>query len=569
MSYSCYRSMSCNIAVVTLNVITILLLIVSPMLVVSFKTDEFNYETSSDSPASFEIISLLSKLSHSKNMNVTREYLDEIIHVFGTDGTINFDQFTRMIKELHARTRLNSHSTHKHSDGESITTNDRITRNDVDSVNKTILETDKNTQINKCLNSRSFFLLYNLTIDYNITRDDLLLLSPAILHQLYTCNVVPVGKQKYNKSAEAWGYGFLFVTLINLCALCGVVVLPVMNTRIYKKVLLFLVALAVGSLAGSGLLVLIPEAFELVGTQEDRHGYLWMSTTIMGGVYLFFLIERFLKSVFEWKKNREHEAEYSMIMDKNKNRQISCVEDNPNISDIVCSVKSKTPVDNDTAKLKDPSNYHASASQCTSSLGRTNSSEFLEVQPKAETNYNDNNHLDNNGIIKICKNKPIKTVAWMIIFGDALHNFIDGLSIGAAFTSSVMTGISVSLAVICEELPHELGDFAILLNSGMTLKKALLFNFLSACMCYVGLIFGILLAEVTAAHTWIFGVAGGMFLYISLVDMMPEMNQVVDSNESQEVGKTQLFILQNIGMILGFSVILVISYYAEDINIVS
>ena len=56
------------------------------------------------------------------------------------------------------------------------------------------------------------------------------------------------------------------------------------------------------------------------------------------------------------------------------------------------------------------------------------------------------------------KNKhPIRTVAWMIIFGDGLHNFIDGLSIGAAFTSSILTGISVSVAVICEELPHELG----------------------------------------------------------------------------------------------------------------
>ncbi len=45
----------------------------------------------------------------------------------------------------------------------------------------------------------------------------------------------------------------------------------------------------------------------------------------------------------------------------------------------------------------------------------------------------------------------------MIIFGDGLHNFIDGLSIGAAFAGNIMTGISVSLAVICEELPHELG----------------------------------------------------------------------------------------------------------------
>lgn len=51
----------------------------------------------------------------------------------------------------------------------------------------------------------------------------------------------------------------------------------------------------------------------------------------------------------------------------------------------------------------------------------------------------------------------VAPVAWMIIFGDGLHNFIDGLSIGAAFTESVLKGISICLAVICEEFPHELG----------------------------------------------------------------------------------------------------------------
>jgi zinc transporter ZupT len=54
----------------------------------------------------------------------------------------------------------------------------------------------------------------------------------------------------------------------------------------------------------------------------------------------------------------------------------------------------------------------------------------------------------------------VATVAWMIIFGDGIHNFIDGLSIGAAFSESLLTGISVSVAVLCEEFPHELGDFA-------------------------------------------------------------------------------------------------------------
>ncbi len=65
----------------------------------------------------------------------------------------------------------------------------------------------------------------------------------------------------------------------------------------------------------------------------------------------------------------------------------------------------------------------------------------------------------------------VATVAWMIIFGDGVHNFIDGLSIGAAFSESILTGISVSVAVLCEEFPHELGDFAVLLNAGMTIRQ--------------------------------------------------------------------------------------------------
>ena len=51
----------------------------------------------------------------------------------------------------------------------------------------------------------------------------------------------------------------------------------------------------------------------------------------------------------------------------------------------------------------------------------------------------------------------VATVAWILLAGDSIHNFVDGLSIGAAFTENLFTGISVSLAVVCEELPHELG----------------------------------------------------------------------------------------------------------------
>lgn len=54
----------------------------------------------------------------------------------------------------------------------------------------------------------------------------------------------------------------------------------------------------------------------------------------------------------------------------------------------------------------------------------------------------------------------IKTVAWMITLSDALHNFIDGLAIGASFTVSILAGFSTSTAIVCEEFPHELGELA-------------------------------------------------------------------------------------------------------------
>lgn len=64
------------------------------------------------------------------------------------------------------------------------------------------------------------------------------------------------------------------------------------------------------------------------------------------------------------------------------------------------------------------------------------------------------------------------------------------------------------------------GDFAILLNSGMSVKHAMIANFGSACFCYLGLVIGIVVGELTEAAVWIFSLAAGMFLYISLVDMV-------------------------------------------------
>lgn len=161
--------------------------------------------------------------------------------------------------------------------------------------------------------------------------------------------------------------------------------------------------------------------------------------------------------------------------------------------------------------------------------------------------------------------KKISTVAWVIIIGDTLHNLSDGLAIGAVFSeggnSGVSGGISTSIAIFCHELPHELGDFAVLLTAGMSVKEALLANFLSALSCYIGLVIGIYVGQEGEVRFWIFAIAGGVFLYVALVDMLPELMH----SDSLQTDPVVTFLLQNLGLLLGFGIMLIIVLYEEDL----
>ena len=99
------------------------------------------------------------------------------------------------------------------------------------------------------------------------------------------------------------------------------------------------------------------------------------------------------------------------------------------------------------------------------------------------------------------------------------------LAIGAAFAAGYMSGLSTSVAVLCHELPHEIGDFAMLIKAGMTIKQAIFYNVLSSILAMVGMVFGLLVAASLPQVTpWLFSATAGIFLYVALVDMMPELS---------------------------------------------
>ncbi|XP_017861661.1 PREDICTED: zinc transporter foi [Drosophila arizonae] len=149
--------------------------------------------------------------------------------------------------------------------------------------------------------------------------------------------------------------------------------------------------------------------------------------------------------------------------------------------------------------------------------------------------------------------ETLSAVAWMIIMGDGLHNFTDGMAIGAAFAENIAGGFSTSLAVFCHELPHELGDFAILMKAGMSVKSAVYYNLLTGVLSFIGMIFGIVFGQSQEVAQWMFAVAAGLFIYIALVDMMPEISAAHKSLAQ--------FLLQILGMLSGVVIMLFIAIY--------
>lgn len=110
--------------------------------------------------------------------------------------------------------------------------------------------------------------------------------------------------------------------------------------------------------------------------------------------------------------------------------------------------------------------------------------------------------------------------------GDALHNFVDGLVIAGSYLVSIPLGIATTIAVVLHEVPQELADFGVLLYSGFSKGKALLFNFLSAATAIIGAVIGIILgSDGKMFSLYILPFAAGGFLYIAGVNLIPELHK--------------------------------------------
>lgn len=118
-----------------------------------------------------------------------------------------------------------------------------------------------------------------------------------------------------------------------------------------------------------------------------------------------------------------------------------------------------------------------------------------------------------------------QATAEVLLWGDALHNFADGIILGVTFSVSPQLGLIASIAIFAHEVPQEIGDFAVLLASGMPRRRALLLNYLSALTVVPGAIAAWLWSSsFRSAIGWLLPIAAGGFLYIALADLVPSIH---------------------------------------------
>lgn len=126
---------------------------------------------------------------------------------------------------------------------------------------------------------------------------------------------------------------------------------------------------------------------------------------------------------------------------------------------------------------------------------------------------------------KIHKGEHGSVTVPLIILGDSVHNFIDGMAIAITFMVNPSLGILTTIAIVAHELPQEIGDFAVLLHEGLSRKKVFLFNLLSALLAVLGAAIAVFVGErIEGIFPYALSLTTGFFIYIALTNLLPNIH---------------------------------------------
>ncbi|XP_017483217.1 PREDICTED: zinc transporter ZIP6 [Rhagoletis zephyria] len=368
-------------------------------------------------------------------------------------------------------------------------------------------------------------------------------LCPALLAQIdqHVCvRPAPLTNGDNPKQAlwNAWIYASISIFILSACGLLGILLVPLMKTIAYQEILKFLVAVAVGTLAGDALMHLLPHALvpehgahesSTTESEHDTHEAVWICACAFFTCIFMYILEHTLP-LLRGENAKGHGHSHSHGGHSHTHSHAHAHHSEHASADKT----SKNGIDADS--MVSPVNTDAKEINI-----------MLHETKKDEKS----------------PSRPLTPVAFMVVIGDGLHNLTDGLAIGAAFASDPVTGMATAFAVLCHELPHELGDFALLLQTGVSLRRAVYLNIVSSVLSFVGMAIGLFIAGAHGNMTqWIYAATAGSFLYIALADLVPAMSEA-ETHTGDAKSKLKGTLIQIGGMLLGGFIMLAIAVNEE------
>eukprot|EP00066_Takifugu_rubripes_P005393 XP_003969404.2 PREDICTED: zinc transporter ZIP4 [Takifugu rubripes] len=451
-------------------------------------------------------------------------FLDYMMSFLGPEN------FTAMdLQVLMKSLNLGKETGHEHQDDEHVDHDHRGLR--LRSRRDQRTRNSRNTTWDQlCFSPEELILIHELgaNASSDMGRSGLARLSPALVQQVLSgaCAITTDSHASDGLSmTERYLYATLANVVITLTALVGIVMLLCTScTSAFQLVIQFCVSLAVGSLTGDALLHLLPMFLGLHLHSDDISGinhahddheegppdYIYKMLVVVGGIYCFYLMETIFSLISNSHEHHHHEEE-----------------------------SEPHPCDHGKVLEMYQQEKKREATRSTSELVSRD---------------------DGEGPLEKERSRRQRILPFMITIGDGIHNFADGLAMGAAFSLSWRSGLATSVAVFCHELPHELGDFAILLHSGVSVRRALLLNVGSAMFSFIGLYIALAVASDLATKQWIAAVTAGLFLYVGLADMLPTLVHISHKRP------WLMFLLQNAGLLTGWGILLLLALFEEKIS---
>lgn len=458
-----------------------------------------------------------------------------------------------------------------------------------------------------CLSSNETYALCSLTSSHplikskSFTKDDFHhQCQEEFAHRILTDKCRSIPKQRTPPTVlQKYLYGFSAVFIVSALSLAGLLAFPIIYKASFQYVLTLFTALAVGTLFGDTMFHLIPFALGLhVDHDDDDHQrktfsvpeYVWKMLVSVLILYSFYLLEVLLHSFAHYKhKNSSsvhfHAHGHSHTMAHHNHSHVDgkvCADPPLDIDadlehghrlhnhrhhnlhqHVANEISTASSLNNAGQSLVNKNNSMCVPCAYSNEIRRTTienpeQDEQIQVmlpenQPKKSSQDSNENVASPSGV-----EHAMKSTGWMVLIGDGIHNFADGLAIGAAFSQDLVLGMTTTLAVAFHELPHELGDYAVLIQSGFSHYRAILWNFLSATTAVIGFFIGVALSSDEKIRQWIFAVTVGMFLYISLVDLLPTL--LADGQV-----EWKRFLVVNIGFLLGITIMFLLALFEDSL----